>query len=156
MAVAFAVTVSAVAVAFATVTVTVITVSSYLIMMLLLFSCRPGVACSASGVGEVIMRACLAKECCQRMLNQTLSVDEACSQVMQETNMQVLRRKCIWFAAPAADEGHSMVISETAGRTYAVRPDNSSLFTQNQPRVVCSSTQIAMYWFKARFTAGMH
>lgn len=43
-----------------------------------------------SGVGEVIMRACLAKECCQRMLNQTLSVDEACSQVMQETTMQVL------------------------------------------------------------------
>ncbi|KAL3159343.1 hypothetical protein ABBQ32_011294 [Trebouxia sp. C0010 RCD-2024] len=49
---------------------------------------RPGVACSVSGVGEVIMRACLAKECCQRMLNQTLSVDEACSQVMQETTMQ--------------------------------------------------------------------
>ena len=48
-------------------------------------------ACSASGVGEVIMRACLAKECCQRMLNQALSVDEACSQVMQETTMQVLR-----------------------------------------------------------------
>lgn len=55
-----------------------------------LLACRPGVACSVSGVGEVIMRACLAKECCQRMLNQTLSVDEACSQVMQETTMQVL------------------------------------------------------------------
>ena len=51
---------------------------------------RPGVACSVSGVGEVIMRACLAKECCQRMLHQNLSVDEACSQVMQETTMQVL------------------------------------------------------------------
>ena len=50
---------------------------------------RPGVACSVSGVGEVIMRACLAKECCQRMLHQNLSVDEACSQVMQETTMQV-------------------------------------------------------------------
>ncbi|KAL0022812.1 hypothetical protein WJX79_000766 [Trebouxia sp. C0005] len=49
---------------------------------------RPGVACSVSGVGEVIIRACLAKECCQRMLNLDLPVDEACSQVMQESTMQ--------------------------------------------------------------------
>lgn len=49
---------------------------------------RPGVACSVSGVGEVIMRACLAKECCQKMLNQSLSVDEACSQVMHASTMQ--------------------------------------------------------------------
>ena len=51
--------------------------------------CRPGVACSVSGVGEVIIRACLAKECCQRMFNLDLPVDEACSQVMQESTMQV-------------------------------------------------------------------
>ncbi len=50
---------------------------------------RPGVACSVSGVGEVIIRACLAKECCQRMFNLDLPVDEACSQVMQESTMQV-------------------------------------------------------------------
>ncbi|DBA94066.1 TPA: hypothetical protein ACH3X1_001714 [Trebouxia sp. C0004] len=49
---------------------------------------RPAVACSVSGVGEVIIRACLAKECCQRMLNLDLHVDEACSQVMQESTMQ--------------------------------------------------------------------
>lgn len=51
--------------------------------------CRPGVACSVSGVGEVIIRACLAKECCHRMFNLDLPVDEACSQVMQESTMQV-------------------------------------------------------------------
>ena len=62
--------------------------------LLLICSClacrRPGVACSVSGVGEVIMRACLAKECCKRMLNQSLSVDEACSQVMHTSTMQVI------------------------------------------------------------------
>ena len=67
----------------------------YISAMSFVLPCRPGVACSVSGVGEVIMRACLAKECCQRMLNQTLSVDEACSQVMQETTMQVFLLR--WF-----------------------------------------------------------
>ncbi len=53
------------------------------------YVCRPGVACSVSGVGEVIIRACLAKECCHRMVNLDLPVDEACSQVMQESTIQV-------------------------------------------------------------------
>lgn len=40
-------------------------------------------ACSVTGVGEMIMKASLAKECCSSMLDVDSSVDEACERVIR-------------------------------------------------------------------------
>ena len=47
--------------------------------------CRPAVACSVSGVGEMIVRANLAKACFNQMLDPEQSVDEACGKVIRKT-----------------------------------------------------------------------
>ena len=52
--------------------------------------CRPGVACSVSGVGEAIIRANLARACCQLMLDAGLSVESACEQAMRSSILKVI------------------------------------------------------------------
>ena len=46
--------------------------------------CRPAVACSVTGVGEHVMRALLARDCAQRMLDRDVSVADACSRAIEE------------------------------------------------------------------------
>ena len=52
--------------------------------------CRPGVACSVSGVGEAIIRANLARACCQLMLDAGLSVESACEQAVRSSILKVI------------------------------------------------------------------
>lgn len=46
-----------------------------------------------SGVGEMIMKASLAKECCTSMLDLDMSVDEACERVMHPMCKQASMQK---------------------------------------------------------------
>lgn len=46
--------------------------------------CRPGVACSVTGVGEHITRALLARACAERMLDTQVSVQEALSAALHQ------------------------------------------------------------------------
>ena len=46
-------------------------------------------ACSVTGVGEHVMRALLAQQCAERMLDRDVSVADACSRAIGEGILQV-------------------------------------------------------------------
>lgn len=50
---------------------------------------EPSVACSVTGVGESIMRACLARTCCDHLVKQVSApIDEVCSSVITQLILQ--------------------------------------------------------------------
>ena len=49
---------------------------------------RPAVACSITGVGEHVMRALLARDCADRLVDREVSVADACSRAIEESILQ--------------------------------------------------------------------